>query len=1113
MRIAGIGMWVMLAVIILCSRSSSAQIRINELQHSPSNKEPEWVELYNAGPDSVDIQSWTINNKNRVRYTLTPSEFYIRPHSFLVLTKSDAIVNFHPDVGGNYIVVDWSQYFLVNAGDTVALHDENGHLIDSVLYAPSWGGGNGRSLERKIASDSSRSKSNWATSVDPSGSTPGRRNSVTPLEHDLAISSFSASFLAGQSKGIFDLSIKNRGYAAALSFSVAVFIDHNGDSLAQEGELAASNSGGMLSAGDSVRLRIEQQIVSPGRSNAIAVLSFTSDDDTTNNKMIAPVNLSYSAGSVVVNEIMYAPASPQPEWVELYNVSSDSIILDGFTLADNTGTKAKVPRSHFTLPPSGYVVVADDSTFFDYHPGLSGKAIVVNIPSLNNSGDAVVIHDASGNLMDSVAYSPSWGGNSGGRSLERMLPGGGSNDPQNFETSLDSARSTPGKINSVTPRDHDLAIGNITWSPVSLQSGGSATINAHILNVGLRPSGSSKAILFRDTNNDLKLSPGESQDSAEIAAIPPGDSVAVTFGSGILSFGSHRFGIILNSKDDERIENNSKNFILKVGLPPSTVVLNEVMYAPVQPEKEWLEMYNTSDAIIDLSNFRILSHGGSSKIVSGSLIGPHGFAVFCKDSSVAGMHYGVNPLFVQSIPSLSNGGDGIGLRDNLGNLLDTMNYEPTYGGNDGRSLERIDYLAANDSTNWAESVDTTGATPGMQNSVAILPFDAAVKHINVSAAPASPGKAGSILVVVVNRGRNEAANASVNLEVVRDLDSETIYSETRRIVQTLAPKDSASVQFSFSVERSGSYTALAKVLLDNDTRFRNDTSSAKFDVAFEPQSIIINEIMFTKGPMGEYFEVFNRSQTPIDLTHWTFNTSNSTLKPFHYSPKGPSDIGPLFLSRDRYFVVAADSSLLTTVADTSTVSIVKSLALRDDGDCIVISDPSGNIVDSVYYLPSWHNADIARTTGRSLEKINPSLPSNERSSWSTSVSRSGGTPGERNSLFVSPRQEAAGSISISPNPFSPDGDGHDDFTFISYSFPVTSVKIRVRIFDSVGRLIATPTDNIVLPSSGQVVWDGRDGSGRIVRFGLYILFMEVTGPDGNSLATYKKPVVVAKRMR
>jgi hypothetical protein len=88
-----------------------------------------------------------------------------------------------------------------------------------------------------------------------------------------------------------------------------------------------------------------------------------------------------------------------------------------------------------------------------------------------------------------------------------------------------------------------------------------------------------------------------------------------------------------------------------------------------------------------------------------------------------------------------------------------------------------------------------------------------------------------------------------------------------------------------------------------------------------------------------------------------------------------------------------------------------------------------------------------------------------------------------------------------------------DFTFINYSFPVSSVKARVRIFDSIGRLIATPVDNVILPSSGKVVWDGRDGSGKIVRFGLHILLVEMNGPDGKSISIYKQPLVVAKKMK
>ena len=108
------------------------------------------------------------------------------------------------------------------------------------------------------------------------------------------------------------------------------------------------------------------------------------------------------------------------------------------------------------------------------------------------------------------------------------------------------------------------------------------------------------------------------------------------------------------------------------------------------PEQEWIEFYNTSDTVIDLSNFKIETHGGSKKIAAGSVIAPEDFAVICDDSSVSRLHYPVKNLIIQSTPSLSNSGDWIVLYDNLGNLLDSMSYVPSYGGANGKSLERVD---------------------------------------------------------------------------------------------------------------------------------------------------------------------------------------------------------------------------------------------------------------------------------------------------------------------------------------------------------------------------------------------------------------------------------------
>src|SRR4051812_5051702 len=40
------------------------------------------------------------------------------------------------------------------------------------------------------------------------------------------------------------------------------------------------------------------------------------------------------AAAPIVNEIMYAPASSEPEWVELYNPTSAAIDLSGWSMID-----------------------------------------------------------------------------------------------------------------------------------------------------------------------------------------------------------------------------------------------------------------------------------------------------------------------------------------------------------------------------------------------------------------------------------------------------------------------------------------------------------------------------------------------------------------------------------------------------------------------------------------------------------------------------------------------------------------------------------------------------------------------------------------------------------
>lgn len=1088
------------------AESAYPQVKINEILYAPSGGAPEWVEMFNPSSDSMNVRNWSIKNKNDKPYTLTESDFYILPKDFLVITKSDTIFRFHPAIPSRVLICpSLPVAFMANSGDTISVSDSSGIMVDSVFYKPAWGGSGGKSLERISVGDSPFTSTNWGTCRDSSGSTPGEKNSIAAKQHDLGIKLFSAAISAEESECRFKLTVGNSGKNNAVDYAVRVFVDYNADHVPQAGELAASLiNPPELSPGDSAELVLVSVLTAHRRVDACAEAKYDSDEDMTNNIMWTKLDISYPHHSLVVNEIMYAPVYPMPEWVELLNQSRDSVDLCGFTIGDNSNAKAAISGNGYMLAPGEFVVVADDSAFIGLYPQLSGKVLVAKIPSLNNSGDAAVIRDCSGGVIDSVYYYSSWGGNIGGKSLERILPGGRSDDPQNFETCTDPSGSTPCFINSVTPRDNDIAIGNIAVSPLSIQSGNSAKVQVNVLNVGLNAAEDFSVLLFNDLNINGSCEPNELLDSVRVDVLGTGDSTGVTLHTGALNYGTYHLCTLAKYPGDQRPNNNVRTLLLNVGLPPESVVINEIMYAPKPPEYEWIELYNTGSSTVDLSDFRIVTRGGSSAISDGSLLGPHDFAVLCRDSSVSLAHKPVRNLIIQPIPSLSNNGDGAGLRDNLGNLLDTMSYRPSFGGSGGKSLERVDYLAVGDSTNWHETYDSTGATPGAENSVAILSYDVAVKRIESPLTDPGVSEARTVAVTVHNAGRNQIDGVAASVQISSTLDESVAFSETRGISQPLSPEDTARVEFVFVPARPGTYLVLARASQRLDSRSRNDTLSALINVRYQPTALVINEIMYSSGSMGEYFEIFNASESTVDLREWTWHTNQS--KRFLVSA-GARPITP-----GGFYTIGSDSSILEFISDTGCVTMSGSLKLRDEGDCVVISDPSGNQVDSVCYLPSWHNADIAKTSGRSLERINPRLPSNDRTSWSTSVSQTGGTPGSRNSLFVS-GETAAGGITVEPNPFSPDGDGHDDFTFINYSFQTSSVRTRVRIFDSVGRLIATPFDNLVLPSKGRLVWDGRDASGKIVRFGLYIMFVEVTGPDGNNLMTYKRPIVIAKRMR
>jgi len=176
----------------------------------------------------------------------------------------------------------------------------------------------------------------------------------------------------------------------------------------------------------------------PGRRvSYIAEVVLPDDEDPTNDRAAVEVVYGAERSAVVLAEMMVAPAPGGQEWVEVQNLSSHAVDLDGWGLRDASGRTGRVQMAS-ALGPMERRVLAKT--------GLTGTptAIVTPWPTLNDGGDSVVLLGAVDSEIDVATYEAS----RPGRSLER-IDLGREGDPSNWLPSTATQGATPGHPNSV----------------------------------------------------------------------------------------------------------------------------------------------------------------------------------------------------------------------------------------------------------------------------------------------------------------------------------------------------------------------------------------------------------------------------------------------------------------------------------------------------------------------------------------------------------------------------------------------------------------------------------------------------------------------------------------
>ncbi len=1273
-----------ISVLFYLSIKTNAQpdtnLILSEVMFRPSASNSEFIEIYNPLTNNpVDLSGFTI------KYQTSSPDSIIAVDNGTILNSGQFAVVLEGDYdfgAGIYKSIIPSSALVLKIDDNAfgssgmsnsssrIIRLINSNLDTIVVYTYSANNGAGISDE-KVFLNKNNESANWKNSIIQNG-TPGFKNSVSPKELDIAVEDvriFPNFPIAGDSISI-EVKISNLGVTTSDVFSVRIYYDLNLNEIGQDSELLKEENFNNLAAGDSIYVSTSIDNVKGGKNSVIVKVAMNNDEDNSNDELIKSFTAANSLigfNDVVINEIMYKPSAEEPEWIEVFNRSDSSVNLKNWKLTDNTSL-SMVSEDNLILGSSEYLVLSDNESISNFYQ-IPSQVRVINLPSLNNSGDAVIIKDSLDRIIDSVKYSSDWGGNNG-ISLERISAWQPSDEITNWKSSHGKFKATPGYINSVTQKEYDLIAEDIKFSPKFPFVNDTVAITAVIKNIGKsevsfnirlldNPSSDSTFTRVIETSGDLILFPE--------------DSLLYNFNYKIQKINSKKiFKILVLSEKDQDTTNNTFVKSIEPGFPAKSIVINEVMYNPVNGEPEWIELYNNIDKKINLSGWSIKDVFTTpiSKMINENIdILPSSYLVITKSLSILNYHRIIPvPLLDLNFANLNNDIDGVVLIDNRGMTIDSMLYDNSENGHKGSSLERINSLeSSTEIYNWKPSIDIELSTPGRINSVTSKNYDLTFSSIKVIPQFPLPNEEVKISAVVKNEGIKNADNFNITFYYGTDYPNTTIEKINGLF---LLSGDSLNVITQNTILIQDTLVIAAQITWQNDEDMLNNFLKKEVVSGYGRGTILINEIMYNpKTGFPEWVECVNSSDQTVNLKDWQISDllskptkdlitfKNSFLKPgeyfvistdtsfftlpenvklfqsrfgklsnkedgviiydfrgavidsimynlhwgggpgislerlslngasndslnwsssldssgstpgkensivnaeaynfndliineIMYNPKEdnsefvefynasdkdielggwkftnnsglllPITTGSKILKPREYYLLAADSSVFdnyTWLNKSVNINIAakNSLALTNQYGFITISDIYGNLIDSVFYKSDWNNKNFIDTKNKSLERINPGINSNNSDNWSTSVDKIGATPLKPNSVFEG-NVSSNSSLSFVPNPFSPDNDGFEDFCLINYDLTQPVVQVRIRIFDSKGRLVRTIENNEPSGAKGTIIFNGLDDSGNPLRIGIYIVLLEAVNGSSGIVESLKGVVVVARKL-
>ncbi|MCK4339901.1 MAG: lamin tail domain-containing protein, partial [Candidatus Cloacimonetes bacterium] len=398
---------------------------------------------------------------------------------------------------------------------------------------------------------------------------------------------------------------------------------------------------------------------------------FSGDTQTSNN--IVSISFLIGESPIIISEIMYKPSLPNIEWFEIYNRSERDFSLLNWHFRDTDDDWNSIETNR-NLPANTYAVISDDTlTIKNYYDDNILFFQTDDWPtSLSNVEDGILIADNYFTTLDSTLYLDNEISVPYNHSLERINPFEDVSD--NWGVSIDSCGATPGRVNSITPKDYDLCAYALT-KVIEENHITFITLSGFCSNIGFNDIEDAEAIFFRDSNFNSQYDGGE-EISIDDFSIPYEGTEEFSYTFQVVEDNYYLFGFLIISNLDL---DTSNNLIFTTYNSPQSYPLpiNEIQYAPIDDEPEWLELYNNFSYPIDISNWILADNKDTLNLWSVSPIcQPEEYIIIVVDESdtleilqkysLIDSTYSVK--FAIGLPKLNNDEDMLLLRDEYGTL-------------------------------------------------------------------------------------------------------------------------------------------------------------------------------------------------------------------------------------------------------------------------------------------------------------------------------------------------------------------------------------------------------------------------------------------------------------